>query len=255
MTQRIRVLQELGEQFERAVESSGTEPKRTRTDALRHRWWLYAAGALAVVIVGVVVFTRAAGGDHGHANRAALPSLQHRSRVSTGPATTLPGTTQTVGRGAFAYCVNSRTGQRTSCSGSPGPGLSGAGALGPFSPGPGQPVALVSQLNLTAPSGASRPDGLARIAKQSGKLGVTILGRGLRANTRRDAYAVWLIDGPGGSHMLGFVNPAVTRAGRLRTIGRLPGDTFRYHQLAVTRETRAHPATPGTVVLTTHLHR
>ena len=71
MTQRIRVLQELGEQFERAVESSGTEPKRTRTDALRRRWWLYAAGALAVMIVGVVVFTRAAGGDHGHANRAA----------------------------------------------------------------------------------------------------------------------------------------------------------------------------------------
>ena len=55
--------------------------------------------------------------------------------------------------------------------------------------------------------------------------------------------------------MLGFVNPAVTRAGTLRTVGRLPADTFRYHQLAVTRETRAHPATPGTVVLTTRLHR
>ena len=254
MTQRIRVLQELGEQFERAVESSPTQ-KRTRENALRRHWWLYAAGALAVVIVAVVVFTRAAGGDHGHANRAALPAAQHRSPVSTAPATTRARTTQTVGRGAFAYCVNSRTGQRTSCSGSPRSGLSGAGVLGPFRPRPGQPVTLVSQLNLTSASGASRPDGLARIVKQSGKLGVTILGRGLPSSTRRDAYAVWLIDGPRGSHMLGFVNPAVTRAGRLRTVGRLPGDMFRYHQLAVTRETRPHPATPGTVVLTSHLHR
>ena len=165
-----------------------------------------------------------------------------------------PRATETVRRGSLGYCVNSRTRQRTSCSGSPRSGLSGRGVLGPFSPRPGQPITLVSQLKLTAASGASRPDGLARIVKQSGKLGVTITGLGLPANTRRDGYAVWLIDGPRGWRLLGFVNPAVTRAGRLRTVGPLPADTFRYHQLAVTRETRAHPTRPGAVVLASPLH-
>jgi hypothetical protein len=107
---------------------------------------------------------------------------------------------------------------------------------------------VVAQINLTSPSGA-KTAGIAEVLKQGSVTGIAIVAQNVPANTRHDAYAVWLYNSATDSHLLGFVNPAVGANGRLQTAGALPANASRFKQLIVTLETRANPPTPGPIVL------
>ncbi|HUE28540.1 MAG TPA: hypothetical protein VMP89_17325, partial [Solirubrobacteraceae bacterium] len=110
---------------------------------------------------------------------------------------------------------------------------------------------VVAQINLKPPTGGTKPLGLAEVLKVQGKTGIAIVAQGLAANSKRppNAYAVWLYNSPGDSHILGFVNPAVGSNGQLRTAGALPTNAHHYQKLLVTLETVSTPKTPGQIVL------
>jgi hypothetical protein len=111
----------------------------------------------------------------------------------------------------------------------------------------------VAQLNLLPPSGAGgakSPAGKAQVVMiGSGRRGIVISARSMPANTRGDAYAVWLFSDKLHLVMLGFVNPGVGRNGRLSTAGGLPGDAASYRYILITLETSHSPRVPGRVVL------
>jgi hypothetical protein len=107
---------------------------------------------------------------------------------------------------------------------------------------------VVAQINLLSPTHA-KAAGVAEILKQGNNTGIAIVAQGLPANSKHDAYAVWLYNGPSDSHILGFVNPGVGSNGRLSTAGALPTTAARFKQLIVTLETQARPKAPGSIVL------
>jgi hypothetical protein len=90
---------------------------------------------------------------------------------------------------------------------------------------------------------------IAEIVKQSGKSAIAIVGHGLPANTKRNAYAVWLYSAPSDAALLGFVNPGVGKNGRLETTGPLPSNAAHFKQLLITIETTSSPTQPGQVIL------
>jgi hypothetical protein len=109
-----------------------------------------------------------------------------------------------------------------------------------------QPIA---QVNLTSPTGNSKIAGIAQVVKQGAQEGIVIAAAGVPANTKHDAYAVWLYKSPTKAKILGFVNPGVGANGKLSTAGPLPADASQYSQLLVTLETQASPHAPGKIVL------
>jgi hypothetical protein len=108
----------------------------------------------------------------------------------------------------------------------------------------------VAQINLRSPTNRSTL-GIAEILKKGNTTAIAIVAQGVPANTKHNAYAVWLANSPADSHAvrLGFVNPGVGKNGRLQTAGGLPGNASNYSQLLVTLETKPNPPQPGTVVL------
>jgi hypothetical protein len=112
---------------------------------------------------------------------------------------------------------------------------------------------VVSQINLTPPSGThnSKAAGIAEVLNEGGTNGIAVVAQHIAPNTTKppNAYAVWLYNSPGDAHILGFVNPGVTKTGRLSTAGGLPSNASHFKQLIVTLETTASPKTPGTIVL------
>lgn len=108
----------------------------------------------------------------------------------------------------------------------------------------------VAQINLRSPNSRSTL-GIAEILKKGNTTAIAIVAQGVPANTKHNAYAVWLANSPTDSHArrLGFVNPGVGKNGRLQTAGGLPGNASSYKQLLVTLETKPNPLQPGTVVL------
>ena len=107
---------------------------------------------------------------------------------------------------------------------------------------------LVAQINLDPPSGGSAK-GLADVVRSGSTEGLEIVASGLKANSKTNAYAVWLYNSPTDSHLLGFVNPAVGSNGSLRTVGTLPPNASHFKQLLITLETQAKPTRPGTTIL------
>lgn len=273
MNQRIRVLQELGEQFERAVEDHPTASKN------KSRFWpspqaprlgLRALAVAVVVLLAVVLVTVSLSPGGGQplrgdqATRSASGS--HHRETLGGPVPTSGDATEKVGAGASPYCVNSSTGKRTPCSpattlaparlparSKPAPSV-GHGFLSPFSSQPGGPIKLAAQLYLPARSGAKLPTGVGLVLKQRDIFGISIVGKGLPANTKHDVYAIWLSNGRRESKLVGFVSDPV-KHGRLQVAGPLPKHAFLYHRLLLTLEIRAEPKTPGRVVLEGSLHR
>lgn len=110
---------------------------------------------------------------------------------------------------------------------------------------------VVAQINLNAPGGHSQAAGIADVLRQGSATGIAIAAQGLAPNSKHPptAYAVWLYNSAGDSHILGFVNPGVGSNGRLQTAGALPSNAAHYKQLIVTLETRANPRSPGKIVL------
>ncbi|MDQ6803542.1 MAG: hypothetical protein M3065_00950 [Actinomycetota bacterium] len=213
---------------------------------------------LASILVAVAVVAVALGTGRGRsvdarqstahnaqnrAGRGAYPAIARRTETAT-PTTT---------RGISEYCVDSMTGAKTRCSPRTPPSPIGPGFA--LSPRPGSPIKLVAQLAFAASSGASRPAAVGQVIEQGGRFGITIVGAGLPANSKRNAYAVWLTNGPRKAKLLGFVNPGVSKNGNLKTAGLLPQHAFRYHRVLITLETHAQPKHPGAVVLEGPLHR
>jgi hypothetical protein len=110
---------------------------------------------------------------------------------------------------------------------------------------------VVSQIALRPPGGGSRPIGLADVLRVQGRNGIAIVAQGLTANAKHppNAYAVWLSNSGSDSFRLGFVNPAVSSNGQLRTAGALPTNASHFQKVLVTLETQSNPRSPGTVVL------
>lgn len=106
----------------------------------------------------------------------------------------------------------------------------------------------VAQINLNPPSGGSAK-GVADVLRSGSTQGLLIVAEHLQPNTKTNAYAVWLYNSPSDSHLLGFVNPAVSSKGTLRTEGTLPSNASHFSRLLVTIETQAKPTSPGTIIL------
>lgn len=107
----------------------------------------------------------------------------------------------------------------------------------------------VAQINLLSPSGKKSTAGIAEVLRQGNTTAVAIVGQGLPANTKHDAYAIWLYNSPGDAQRLGFVNPGVGKNGRLETTGPLPSNASRFKEVLVSLETSANPKSPGHIVL------
>lgn len=112
---------------------------------------------------------------------------------------------------------------------------------------------VLAQINLSPPStsAGSKTAGIAEILSEGTTNGVAIVAQNVPPNTTKppNAYAVWLYNSPTDASILGFVNPGVTKTGRLSTAGPLPSNAAHFKQLIVTLETSAKPKTPGQIVL------
>jgi hypothetical protein len=107
----------------------------------------------------------------------------------------------------------------------------------------------VAQINLLSPSGSKTTAGIAEVLRQGNNTAIAIVGQGLPANTKHNAYAVWLYNSGSDALRLGFVNPGVGKNGRLETTGPLPTNASHFKQLLVTIETNANPKAPGQIIL------
>ncbi len=108
---------------------------------------------------------------------------------------------------------------------------------------------VIGQVNLSSPTSAKGTTGVAQVVQQGSQIGVVIVAQGIPANTKHDAYAVWLYNSPTSTKFLGFVNPGVKSDGKLQTAGVLPSNASSYKQLLVTDETQPKPKAPGKIVL------
>jgi hypothetical protein len=170
---------------------------------------LLGLGALVAIIVVVIVI--ATSGSSG--NKPSHTATAIASTPATTPTTaTTPSTTPTTG--------TSTTGAK-----------------------------VIGQVNLSSPTSAKGTTGVAQVVQQGSQVGVVIVAQGVPANTKHDAYAVWLYTSPTTSKFLGFVNPGVKADGKLQTAGVLPTNASSYKQLLVTDETQPKPAAPGKIVL------
>jgi anti-sigma factor RsiW len=118
----------------------------------------------------------------------------------------------------------------------------------------GTSASVVAQINLSPPASdkSSKAAGIAEVLNEGSVDGVAIVAQNVPANKSAphpNAYAVWLYNSAKDAKILGFVNPAVGKTGRLSTAGRLPTNASHYKQLIVTVETTASPKQPGSIVL------
>lgn len=105
----------------------------------------------------------------------------------------------------------------------------------------------LAQINLTSPS-HSKAVGIAEVIKAGNATGVVVVAQGLKANTSKNAYAIWLYNSPSSAYRLGYVKPGVTSSGRLQTAGRLPANASSYKQIVVALQ-QGPSNKPGTTVL------
>jgi hypothetical protein len=106
----------------------------------------------------------------------------------------------------------------------------------------------IQQINLRSPSGGSTI-GIAEVLKKGNTTAIAIVAQGVPANTKHNAYAVWLANSSSDAVRLGFVNPGVGNRGGVQPAGPLPGNASHFKQLLVTVETQPNPRSPGTIVL------
>jgi hypothetical protein len=109
---------------------------------------------------------------------------------------------------------------------------------------------VIAQINLRPTSTGSKAAGIAEIVTEGKVTGVIVAADHLAPNTTHNAYAVWLSNPGGGpSKLLGYVSPAVTKNGDLKTSGPLPSNVSSYKEILVTLETTTDTKTPGPTVL------
>lgn len=243
---------QLEDQLGQVTESGIHNRRRLGGRAPRPGMGLLAAATSMIVVVAAVAVALGTGGAVRSPPPASSPPRVHSGAAgSSSAALRAGGASQT--KGGSSYCMSSITHARTACS--PRTGSVPNGEFPGIRTRPGAPVSLVAQLPLHAPSGAKRPAAVSQVLEQGGGFEITIVAAGLAANTKRDAYAVWLSNGRREYRFLGFVNPPVKTNGRLKTAGALPVNAFRYDKLLITLETQAEPAAPGAVALEGPFHR
>jgi hypothetical protein len=177
--------------------------------------------AVVVVVIVVVIVLIASGGSNNKTPVASTPT------TPTTPATTPSGTTSTPSTSTTPATTPATT-----------PGTT-----------PTTPTKPLAQINLTSPTSVKGTGGFADVVKQGTQLGIVIAAQGIAANTKHNAYAVWLANPGGTSLLLGFVSPPVSSNGRLETVGKLPANAASFKDVLVTLETVAKPKGPGTIVL------
>jgi hypothetical protein len=170
-------------------------------------------GVLALVAIGVVVFLIADSG--GSSKKSPAPA------ASTTPTTLTTGLTTPAGTATTNSNCNPAT-STTAC--------------------------VIHQINLSSPASGSTV-GIADVLRKGSTFAIAMVAQNVPANTRHNAYAVWLANSASDALRLGFVNPGVGRNGRLQTAGGLPADAARFHQVLVTLETQPSPHQPGQIVL------
>ena len=111
----------------------------------------------------------------------------------------------------------------------------------------------VAQVNLNSPTGPKSRKGIAEVISETSgattTLGVLIYAANVPANSKTNAYAVWLYNSGSDSKLVGFVNSRVGTSGKLETEGPLPANASHFKHVLVTLETKQTPKVPGPVVL------
>lgn len=108
---------------------------------------------------------------------------------------------------------------------------------------------FVTQVNLNSPAGVKNRAGVAQVISEGTTLGVLLVAQHVPANSKRNAYALWLYNSNSDSKLVGFVNTRVGTSGRLETEGALPTNMSHYKHMLVTLETQQKPKSPGPIVL------
>lgn len=191
--------------------SAGAGPGGLDSSSRRGGAILLGAGAAVIIAAIVVALLFALGGSSKPHHPGAI--------ASTAPASSSPGGTSTAG--------TSTTGTSTTAT----------------------KAKFLNQVNLNSPSGVKGRAGVVQVVRQGTTLGILLVAQNVPANTKRNAYAVWLYNSASDSHLVGFVNARVGSSGRLETEGVLPANAARYKHMLVTLETKQKPQTPGQIVL------
>jgi hypothetical protein len=108
---------------------------------------------------------------------------------------------------------------------------------------------VVGAVNLLPPTTGSQAKGVAQVIRVSTSQGIVIYATGMPANSKQNFYEVWLYNSPADNFSLGFVNPGVSKDGRLQTTGQLPTNVAHFKHLVISLETQKKTKAPTTVVL------
>jgi hypothetical protein len=198
-----------------------TDPAAARASSRRGGAILLGLGALAAAIIVAIVIIASGGSSHKHSGGTTSPATT--SPATTSPATTSPATTTPASTSPSATATTSTTATAT--------------------------TKLVGRVTLTSPTGSKTTAGVAEVLQRGTALGLVLVGEGIPANTKHDAYAVWLYNSAHDAVRLGFVNPSVKADGKLQTASPLPANTAHFKRLLLTLETTAEPKVPGKIVL------
>ena len=153
------------------------------------------------------------------------------------------------GSGASNPNTTSRTGT-TSTSASTPTSTSTTTATTTTTTAPAANQKVLSSINLYPPTATKGVVGVAQLLQAGKTLTLVIVAQGVPANTKSNAYAVWLYNSPSSEDLLGFDDTRVGSSGRLQVeTTRLPSNLGIYKQLLVTIETVEQPKVPGQVVL------
>jgi hypothetical protein len=109
-------------------------------------------------------------------------------------------------------------------------------------------ASVEQQINLTPPSGAKKPLGVANIVPQDGQRARAVVGQDLPASGH---YVLWVRNGSK-SKFLGFFPPVSgsgANKGRLQGLVAAPSDLASYKEMLVTREASSTPKQPTSVIL------
>ena len=104
-----------------------------------------------------------------------------------------------------------------------------------------------AQLALHSPSPGSSTVGVVAVLSEKGKHAFYIEATHLPA-THGFYYAIWLYNSPSSAEALSK-SPSVGSTHKLAGGSTLPANAANYREILLTRETSAHPTSPGRVVL------
>lgn len=185
---------------------------------------LIGGALLAVIVVVVLIVVLSSGDSSSSSSTTTITAASVPPATAPTPAATT-GATPTAPTGTTATGTTNTTTTGTATA---------------------KPIA---QVNLVSPTGAKTPAGVAIIVKQGANTGLVVRASGVPANTRQDAYAVWLYNSASDTKILGFVNPGVGTTQVLQTAGPLPAGASHFKQLLVSVETVPKPKAPGRIIL------